>query len=110
MDIASVPWYGYIIGYMPFLNVFLGLTGNTFTFIILTTNKELRKQSSMMTFSFISILDLISLFTWNLDTYFRIFSNNDYENNSLILCRLMVFLQYFSSTANPVGTDRKSVV
>jgi len=47
-------------------------------------------------FSFISILDLLSLFTWNLDTFFRFFYDFSYEKKSFIACRLMVFLQYFS--------------
>jgi hypothetical protein len=88
-------WYDYLIGYFPFVTIFLGLIGNPFTFIILRTNKVLKKQSSMVVFSFISILDLLSLFTWNLDTYFRNFYEFDYEMKSLIACRLMVFLQYF---------------
>jgi len=88
-------WYDYLIGYFPFVTIFLGLIGNPFTFIILRTNKVLKKQSSMVVFSFISILDLLSLFTWNLDTYFRNFYEFDYEMKILIACRLMVFLQYF---------------
>ncbi len=30
-------WYDYLIGYFPFVTIFLGLIGNPFTFIILKT-------------------------------------------------------------------------
>jgi len=88
-------WFDYLVGYFPFVIIFLGLTGNPLTFTILRTNKVLKKQSSMMVFSFISILDLLSLFTWNLDSYFSVFYDFSYEMKNLIVCRLMVFLQYF---------------
>ena len=88
-------WYDYLIGYFPFVIIFLGVTGNPFTLIVIRTNKFLKKQSSMMVFSFISILDLLSLFTWNLDSYFKIFYGFSYEDLSLLACRFMAFLQYF---------------
>ena len=49
----------------------------------------------MVVFSFVCITDLTCLFTWNLETYFQIFFGFDYENTSIILCRLMSFLQFF---------------
>lgn len=88
-------WLGYFIGYFPFINISLGLTGNIATVFILRLNHELRQQSSMVMFSFIAICDLIALFTWNLDTYFRMIYNFSYEIKYLSTCRLMVFLQYF---------------
>ena len=88
-------WLGYFIGYFPFINISLGLTGNIATVFILRLNHELKQQSSMVMFSFIAICDLISLFTWNLDTYFRMIYNFSYEIKYLSTCRLMVFLQYF---------------
>ena len=53
-----------------------------------------------MVFSFISLLDLLSLFTWNLDSYFNIFYGFDYETKSFLACRLMVFLQFFGSDSS----------
>ena len=88
-------WYVYVIEYFPFVIIALGLTGNLFTLVVLRTNKELQKQSSMIIFSFISILDLLSLFTWNLDSYFTLKYNFIYETKILAVCRIMVFLQYF---------------
>lgn len=88
-------WYVYVIEYFPFVIIALGLTGNLFTLVVLRTNKELQKQSSMIIFSFISILDFLSLFTWNLDSYFTLKYNFIYETKILAVCRIMVFLQYF---------------
>ena len=92
---TGLPWYGQMISFCPFLIIFLGLTGNLLTFVVLRTNKELKKQSSMMVFSFISLTDLTCLFTWNLDIYFNLQLDFSFENKYLFSCRLMVFLQYF---------------
>lgn len=91
----EIPWYGFIIGYIPFLVIIMGIVGNFLTFVVLRTSRTLKNQSSMVVFSYIAILDSTALFTWNLDTYFRIFHDFEYENLSLVYCRLMVFLQYF---------------
>ena len=92
--------FALFIAYFPFVNIGLGFFGNILTFIILRTNKELKKQSSMVMFSFIGLCDLVALFTWNLDTFFRFIYNISYEVNSLVTCRLMVFLQYFGLEAS----------
>lgn len=92
----SLEWYDYLMAYSPFLLITIGAVGNLSVLVVLCTNHELKQQSSMMTFVFISILDFFSLFTWNLDTYFKAIQGYAYEDTSLVLCRLMVFIQYFS--------------
>lgn len=97
---SNIPWYGYALAYSPFIVIFLAIIGNIPCFILLRTNKELKKMSCMMIFSFISIFDLLSLFTWNLDIYFSILYKFEYEPKSLVTCRLMMFLQYFGKQSS----------
>ena len=92
---ATLGWFDYTIAYSPFPLIIIGSIGNLACFIILRTNKDLKYQSSMIIFSFISIHDTLSLFTWNINTYFNILYNTGYYYSSIVLCRLMTFIQYY---------------
>lgn len=54
--------FGYFIAYWPFVNIAMGVIGNIATVIILRTDKELKKQSSMVMFSFIGITGQLLLY------------------------------------------------
>ena len=101
---TQLEWYCYAVAYSPFFTILMGLTGNPLTLIILRTDKELKLQSSMMFFSFISILNIFALFTWNLNTYFKILYHFEYSNNYLITCKLMTFLQFLSRQSSALLT------
>ena len=86
---------GAINAFLVLLIISIGVIFNTSTFFIIMLDKNLNKISSMIIFAFLTITDTCSLFTWNLDHFYFYFYNVDYEFQSLVLCRLMQFLQYF---------------
>lgn len=106
---TDLQWYCYAVAYSPFLTIFLGVTSNPLTFLILRSDKELNLQSSMTIFSFISILNIFTLFTWNLNAYFNTFYNFNYYTQYLITCKLMMFLQYFGFQSSALLTSFVSI-
>jgi hypothetical protein len=85
-----------IISYFSIIIIILGCIGNTISFLIFCFNKDMKKMSSMMILSFISVFDTISLFGWNLDHFARNFSAKSIFYQSLFNCRFLVFLQFWS--------------
>ena len=85
-----------IIIYTPFLLIALGVTGNSAVLFFITKSKSLRKMSSMIILIFVSIVDTLSLFVWNLDHYYLYYNGKNYEELNIYLCRIMNFIQYFS--------------
>ena len=84
------------IAYTPFINILLGTFGNTATLYFISRSKILRQMSSMIILIFVSIVDTLSLFTWNLDHFYYYYHHIYYETLNIYLCRIMTFIQYFS--------------
>ena len=85
-----------ITSYTPFLIIALGITSNPATLYLIVTSKSLREMSSMVILAFISIVDTLTLFTWNLDHFFEYKFSIKYVNKNIYICKIMEFLQYFS--------------
>lgn len=85
-----------IISYfVPFLILAIGLVGNTFSFMVFQFgDKSLRGMSSMVYLSFLAVIDTISLFIWNLDSFTRPNYGFELEDLNLPMCRVLSFLQY----------------
>jgi hypothetical protein len=85
-----------IASYFSLIIIIIGCVGNTISFLIFRFDKDMKKMSSMMVLSFLSITDTISLFEWNLDHFIA----NNFETSifyeSIFSCRLLLFLQYWS--------------
>ncbi len=62
---------GLIIAYSTFPIITIGLVFNTSTLILICLNKSLNKISTMVFICFVSVTDTLSLFTWNIDHYYR---------------------------------------
>ena len=91
-----------IVAYSAFVIIFLGVVGNTSTFLTICFNKDLRKISSMIIICFVNITDTLALFTWNLDHYYSYKNGFNYETLTLFLCRTMSFVQYFSLQSSAI--------
>ena len=85
-----------IVAYTPFLIIALGVTSNPTTLFFIVTNKPLRKMSSMVILGFISIIDTLSLFTWNINHFYKYHFKINYYYLNIYLCRIMTFIQFFS--------------
>jgi hypothetical protein len=84
------------ISYIPLAIIFLGLLGNTSSFMIFSFNKELNTFSSIMYLSFIAVIDTIGLFVWNLNHFLQPNFNIYIEKFNLFNCKFFTFLQYFT--------------
>ena len=85
-----------VIAYSPFLIIALGITGNPASLFFIVSSKLLRKMSSMVIIAFISIIDILSLFTWNLNIFYVYKFGIKYVHTNIYLCKIMIFIQYFS--------------
>jgi hypothetical protein len=85
-----------VISYIPLAIIFLGLLGNTLSFLIFSFNKEMNRYSSMIFLSFIAVIDTIGLFIWNLDHFLQPNFNIYIEKVNLFNCKFFTFLQYFT--------------
>ena len=84
------------ISYIPLAIIFLGLLGNTSSFMIFSFNKEMNTFSSIMYLSFIAVIDTIGLFVWNLNHFLQPNFNIYIEKFNLFNCKFFTFLQYFT--------------
>ena len=80
--------------FFPLVIIVIGVVGNLFSFIIIITNKYLNKLSTMTFLAFITILNTISLFHWNLDHFLDPNFHVKIVNANMITCKLFTFLQY----------------
>ena len=83
-----------VFSYFPLIILLLGVCFNAFTFIIIY--KKMRKITSMIYISYISVNYTLSLFTWNLDEF--LLSNFGFriEYLNIINCKIFMFIQLFS--------------
>ena len=85
-----------IISYFPLVIIFIGIIGNSASFLIFRFEKELRAMSSMVYLSFCCITDTLSLFTWNLNHFLLPNFDLAMEDFNIHTCRFFQFLQYFT--------------
>jgi len=85
-----------ILSYIPLLIILIGVIFNTLTFLIIILNKDLRKITSMVYLSYISITYTLSLLEWNLNHFLKPNFGIDLEALNIITCKLVTFTQYFS--------------
>ena len=58
--------------------------------------KKLRSVNAFKFFAAMSIADTIALYEWNLKHFTNIYYNINYEDHSIVWCRLSMLLQYVS--------------
>jgi hypothetical protein len=85
-----------IVSYIPLFIITCGLTGNLTAFLIFAFERRMKSLSSMRILCFISIVDTLALFVWNLNHYLRPNFNITLESVSMFTCKFFVFMQYFS--------------
>jgi hypothetical protein len=76
--------------------VIIGTCGNLLTIIILC-RKNLRRYVTMRYLIAVSVCDIISLYGWNLNNFYKFTispSNNNFEELSLIHCRIISYFQF----------------
>ena len=87
-----------LLSYIPIVIIFVGVSTNLLTFSVIMFNKDLRKLTSMIYLSLISITNTLTLFVWNLNNFlipnFDLFRG--VETLSMPLCKLFIFNQFFS--------------
>jgi len=91
-----------IIAYYPLFLVIIGTILNLFTFIILcqstfTNNKKLPTIYYMRA---IAIFDILMLYGWNLDHYVLNVYGLLLQRYSIVLCKILSFLNYFSAQSS----------
>jgi hypothetical protein len=89
----------WIIAYYPLFLVILGTILNVLTFFILCQSRfyDRKKQSTIYYMRAIAIFDILMLYGWNLDHYMLNVYGLLLQRHSIILCKLLSFLNYFSA-------------
>ncbi|CAF0822375.1 unnamed protein product [Adineta steineri] len=80
------------------LLIIVGTIGNALTIIILL-RRNLRQYTTMRYLTAVATADLCSLYSWNLNLFYKHLINpyqNDLEDNSIFLCRLISFIAFVS--------------
>lgn len=88
--------YASIVTYISLINIIIGSIGNSICFAVFVSSRELRRMSSVVYLMYCSVMNILSLFEWNLDHFIEPYNPNGMESLSLANCRLLAFLQYFS--------------
>ena len=88
--------FGTIVSIFSIFIIVYALFGNTLALIIFQKHKELKQSSTIKYLSFISVLDTLSLFEWNLDNFLKPNFSFRIQYSSVIGCKLFTFVQYFS--------------
>lgn len=76
--------------------VIIGTSGNLLTIIILCRRK-LRRYVTMRYLIAVSVCDIVSLYGWNFNNFYKFTiskENNNFEELSLIHCRIISYLQF----------------
>jgi hypothetical protein len=88
-----------VIRYLSFYAlalVIIGTLGNILTIIILC-RRNLRRYVTMRYLIAVSVCDIISLYGWNLNSFYKFIispGNNNLEEISLIHCRIVSYLSF----------------
>ncbi len=88
-----------IIAYYPLFLVIVGTISNLLTFIVLCrpTFHDTRKQPTIYYMRAIAIFDILMLYGWNLDHYISSVYGLLLQRYSIILCKILSFLNYFAA-------------
>ena len=81
--------------YFPLVIISFGFVGNLASFFLFTMNSNLNTLSSFIYLAFISLVDTLSLFNWNLDHFLKPNFNLSILNTNIIACKLLSFFQLF---------------
>jgi hypothetical protein len=76
--------------------VIIGTVGNLLTIIVLC-RRNLRRYVTMRYLTAVSICDIISLYGWNLNNFYKFTissNNNNFEEISLIHCRVVSYVTF----------------
>ncbi|RNA20034.1 FMRFamide receptor-like [Brachionus plicatilis] len=87
-----------ILSYYTMFLIILGTICNAISFMVMNARK-LRNYSCMKILSFLSIVDTLVLYQWNLNTFFKYNLSSpphfeDLEEISIVWCRLISFLAF----------------
>ena len=91
-----------VLSYFPLVLIFLAIATNSFSFCIFRFNKKIKKMSSMVYLSFVVLIDIFGLFTWNLDNFLQPDFDIRIESVNLITCRIFTFMQFFAVQSSPL--------
>nr|ACF75476.1 GPCR [Adineta vaga] len=78
--------------------IIVGTTGNLLT-IIVSLRRQLRRFVTVRYLIFVSICDIISLYGWNLNNFYKFHvspNQSNIEDISLVHCRVISFMTFFS--------------
>ena len=84
------------------LIIILAFIGNGLAFLIFRTNTEMRKSSTITFLSFVAILDILSLFDWNLSNFLFPYFSIKLEDLNIVSCKIFSFIQFFSSESSAI--------
>jgi hypothetical protein len=76
--------------------IIIGTVGNVLTIIVLL-RRNLRRFVTVRYLIFVSICDIISLYGWNFNNFYKFIisaRNNNIEDLSLIHCRVISFMTF----------------
>jgi len=91
-----------IIAYYPLFLIIIGTILNLLTFIILcqSTFRDSKKSPTIYYMRSIAIFDILMLYGWNLDHYILNVYGLLLQRYSIILCKILSFLNYFSAQSS----------
>ena len=91
-----------IATYYPLFLVIEGTILNLFTLIILSraTFRDRRQQTTIYYMRAIAIFDILMLYGWNLDHYISSVYGLLLQKHSILLCKLLSFLNYFTAQSS----------
>ena len=92
----------YLNSCIPLLIIAVGLVGNIWSFVIFRFHPEMKRISSMMILSFISIYDLLSLWGWNLNHFIDPMFHIRIENTGRFECKFFNFVQVVTIQASAI--------
>jgi hypothetical protein len=94
--------YSLIIAYYPLFLVIIGTILNLLTFIILCqpTFNNKKKLPTIYYMRAIAIFDILMLYGWNLDHYISNVYGLLLQRYSIMLCKILSFLNYFSAQSS----------
>ena len=84
------------LSFIPIVIISLSCIGNLSAFLIFRLNKRMKKITSMVYLSFIVLIDILALLTWNLDHFLKPNFGFEIEDVNLFTCSFFTFIQFFS--------------
>ena len=95
MGLSPFEIFNRVIGAYALFILIFGTIGNIITSLI-CFRKRLRKTTFFCFMSIISILDIFSLYTWNLSSFLIPYFNIMHDFSSVPWCKISSFMQFFS--------------